>query len=445
MSRPCLRLIAVLVILVTGGIGQPALSAGFLNNIQGGGAAAVSTAGQTAIAEDATTIYYNPAGMTLLNRPEIVLVSGFVSISNEFRNAGTTDGLGQPASGSGGIKDELFAVPSLFAAMPLSDRLNVGLGLFTPFGQINKYADDWVGRYQLQSISLKTIDIEPAVAYRVSDTFSLGAGLDIQYAHLVRKNAIDFGALCFATVGPATCPGLGLLPENADGKFTADADDWNVGFNLSALYHLGDSTHVGLNYRSAVRHNFSGEARFDVPPAAGPLTGGGILFQNTSVQSTLTFPEVVALGLSQTIDDKFTLLVDVDWTGWSRFKQVTINFGNPAQPAQSLSPNWDDSMRFAVGGIYHFSEDTDFRAGISYDQSAVSDTYRGADLPDSGTTMFSVGAMHRFDERISAIISYSYGHSSAAPVNLSMPTAGTLTGTFHRSSNALGLQVRVQL
>jgi long-chain fatty acid transport protein len=441
---PCLLAVAGIVVLVAGGASGPALASGFLNDIQSTGAASVSTAGQTAIAEDAATVYYNAAGMTLLNGPQILVSSGFVLISTSFENKGTTAPLGDPAHGSTGVKDQFFPVPSVFATAPLSNRVSVGLGLFAPFGQANNYASDWVGRYQLQNISLKTIDIDPSVAYRVSDTLSLGVGIDIQYAHLKRKNAIDFGTLCFAVVGPVTCSGLGLLPQSQDGQFGADAEDWGVGFNLSALYNLGDMTHVGLNYRSAVRHNLSGDADFDVPAAAGLLTAGG-LFQDTSLQSTVTFPELIAFGLSQKIDDRLTLLADIDWTRWSRIKQVTFTFGNAKQPAQNLVLNWKDSIRVAIGGIYQLTEDTDLRAGISFDQSPVTDAFRSADLPDSDQIMISAGLTHRFDQRYSVAISYSYGHFMAAPVNLPQQNAGTLAGTFQRNSHALGLQGRLQL
>jgi long-chain fatty acid transport protein len=440
------HVIAAAALLTAAGLTLPALAAGFHNNIQSAGAAAVSTAGQTAIAEDASTIYYNAAGMTLLDRrPEIVFTAPVVVLSNEFRNAASVAPLGGPALGSGGAKDGVFTLPSLFATMPLSDRVTAGLGLFIPFGQVNEYDNNWVGRYQLRSISMKTLDINPAIAYRLSDTFSVGAGLDIQYAHLKRRAALDFGSLCFILGNPAACPGLGLLPQGADGQVAVDAEDWSVGFNLSLLYHLGDETHVGLSYRSAVRHGFSGNADFDVPAVAAPLTAGGLLFQDTSVDAAVTFPEVVALGISHRLDDRVTLLFDVDWTAWSRLKHTTINFANPAQPAQTLVFNWKDSYRFAIGGIYRFSETTDLRAGISYDQSAVSSTFRSADLPDSDGIMLSAGLMHRFDERISATVSYTYGHHNAAPINLSVPGSGTLTGTFERSSSAVALQVRVQL
>ena len=443
-GKPWLLAVAGLVAFISTGTPHPAFAGAFLNDIQSTGAASVSTAGQTAIAEDAATVYYNPAGMTLLDGPQILVSSGFVLISTSFENKGTTAPLGDPAHGSTGAKDQIFPVPSLFATAPLSDRLSVGLGLFSPFGQANKYASDWVGRYQLQSISLKTIDIDPTIAYRVNDAFSLGAGLDIQYAHLKRKNAIDFGAFCFAVIGPANCSGRGLLPQSQDGQLGVDTEDWSVGFNLSALYNIGEMTHIGLNYRSAVHHDFSGDADFTVPAAAGLLTASG-LFQDTSVHTTMTFPELIALGLSQRIDESFTLLADVDWTRWSRVKQVTFNFGNPIQPPQSLVLNWKDSIRVAVGGIYRLTENTDLRAGISFDQSPVTDAFRSADLPDSDQIMFSTGLTHRFDQQFSAVISYSFGHFMAAPVNLPQQNAGTLAGTFQRNSHALGLQGRLLL
>src|SRR5258705_1467120 len=115
--------------------------------------------------------------MTLLTGPEIIVSSGFVSISTSFENRGTTAPLGDPAHGPTGIKNQVFPVPSVFATTPLSDRLTVGLGLFSPFGQANDYRSDWVGRYQLQRISLRTLDIDPTIAYCVNDALSIAAGI----------------------------------------------------------------------------------------------------------------------------------------------------------------------------------------------------------------------------------------------------------------------------
>ncbi|HEY2011650.1 MAG TPA: OmpP1/FadL family transporter [Rhizomicrobium sp.] len=423
---------------------RPAFSGAFLNQIQSAGAASVSTAGETAIAEDATTVYYNAAGMTSLPHPEISFTVPTIFLSSHFQNNGTTAGLGDPAHGSSGNKDQNFPIPSFFATLPLTDRVTVGLGLFIPFGQSNAYPDDWVGRYQLQRISLKTLDVDPAIAYRLTDSLSVGGGIDLQYAHIVRNNALDLGALCIVTIGPGTCTGLGLGPQGADGRQLVTAANWGVGFNIGLLYVLDDATHIGLNYRSAVRHDFKGTAIFQAPAIAVPLTASG-LFQNTGVRSPLTFPDVIALGISHQLNDRLTILADMDWTGWHRLSQLTLDFANPVQPDETLPLHWSNSIRFAVGGIYSVSDNIGLRAGISWDETPTSITYRSAELPDANEFLGSVGLSYRIDEQLSTIASYSYGHYSAAPVDLSQLGSGTLAGTFRRTSNAIALQLLVGL
>ena len=436
-SRATAGIAAILIVCAS----SPAQASGFILDIQSVGSASVSTAGQTAIAEDATTIYYNPAGMTALGRPEILISSGLVFTSSNFSNGGTNNAAGQPVLGTTGVVDQIFLVPTVFATLPLSDRLHIGVGVFTPFGQVSAYDDNWVGRYHSQSTSLKTIEIDPAAAYRINDNISIGAGIDVQYAHLSRRNAIDFGSLCFGVIGPTPCLALGLLPGSADGSLIVNGRDWSVGYNLGVLYE-DDATHIGFSYRSSVGHDFAGEADFSVPAAAAPLTRGGLLFQDASARASLTFPGVLALGISQKIDDRLTLLFDLDRTLWSRLKQITLNFGNPLQPPQTIVFNWHDSNRYAIGGIYHFDNTTDVRAGFSYDQSPVSDAFRASDVPDSDQMMVSTGLMHRFSEQFSATVSYSFGYYVNAPVNHSTPEGGTLIGKFQRRSNALGLQTR---
>ncbi len=421
---------------------HPALADAFLNQIQSAGAASVSTAGETAIAEDATTVYYNAAGMTSLQHPEISFTASAITLSSQFQNSGTTAGLGDPAHGSSGNKDQNFPLASFFATLPLSDRITAGLGVFTPFGQANTYPDDWVGRYQVQKTSLKTIDIDPAIAYRLTDSLSVGAGIDIQYAHIVRNNALDLGALCIVTIGPNPCAGIGLGPQAADGRQLLTAANWGLGFNVGLLYALDDATNIGLNYRSAVRHDFSGTAVFQVPANAAPLTAGG-LFQNTGVRAPLTFPDVIALGISHKLNDRLTVLADLDWTGWDRLTQLKLNFANPVQPSETLPLNWSNSIRFALGGIYNVTDNFGLRAGVSWDETPTSITFRSADIPDANEIMGSAGFSYHFDEHLSTIMSYSYGHYSAAPVDLSQLGSGTLAGTFRRSTNAVALQILV--
>ena len=433
----------VLFLVIVALVPTTALSSGISNSIQSSSANSVATAGQTASAEDASTIFYNAAGMMLLDRPEVVNAVGIVFPSTRFSNNGTTDAVGNPMAGSSATNPQPFALPSLFATAPINDVVHVGLGLFSPDGQATKYADDWVGRYQLQHVALKTIDIDPAVAIRLTKTLSIGAGLDVQYAHLARANAIDFGSLCFGALGPGTCSGLGLFPQGADGRLDFALSNWAVGYNLGILFHPTDATRVGLSYRSSVRHDFSGDARFDVPLAAMPLTAGGVLFRNTTANTKLTLPDVVALGLSQRIDDRWTMLLDVDWTIASRLKQLTLTFENPAQPPLTQSFNWHDSIRVAVGGVYRWSPDTELRAGIAYDQSPIPSASLSADLPQADKILIGVGVTQRITETIWANASYSREQHGSASLHVTVPAAGTLVGTVHQHSDAIGLQVRL--
>jgi long-chain fatty acid transport protein len=439
--RPAVTAIVALLIAI---VATPSRSSGFLNAIQSVGSAAVSTAGQTALAEDAATLYYNAAGMALLDHSEVLVASGFVAPSSSFSNLGTVDASGQPAAGTTHISDRPFIIPSAFVMLPISDRVRFGIGLFTPFGEAQRYNGDWVGRYFSISSSLTTIEVDPAVAVRVSDSLSLGAGVDIQRAYLKRSNAIDFGSLCFGILGADSCLGLGLLPERADGRLTLDASDWGVGYNLSALYRIGDTTHLGVSFRSSVRHEFVGDARFVVPPAAVPLTEGGVLFQDTTGRGAVTFPAMISFGVSHRLDDHITLLADFDRTFWSSLKALTIDFGNPFQPAEALVFNWHDSNRFAFGAIYSLDEDNDLRGGISYDESPVPSAWRTTDIPDSSAIMISTGLMHRFNQQTSVGISYAFTHFAKASINLSGLGAGTVAGSYQRSSQSLGVQTRIR-
>src|SRR5260370_39292122 len=154
--------------------------------------------------------------MSMLERPEVVFASAAVVPSTSFSNGGSRDAVGNPINGSVHTNPKPFSPPSLFASTPITDRLRIGLGIFIPFGQSTKYGDDWVGRYQLQTISLKTVDIDPAIAYRLADWISVGGGLDMQYAHLVRKKAIDFGSLSVLNIGPGPCLVPWPTPQQPD-------------------------------------------------------------------------------------------------------------------------------------------------------------------------------------------------------------------------------------
>lgn len=356
----------IVVFLATIAISGPVSAGGFLNPTQSATAAGVANAGETALAEDAATVAYNPAGLAYLDQPEVVSASGISFTHQSFNQGMAADAAGVPVGGNSATKPQTFIEPSLFAAYPIAKGFDVGLGVFIPFGQTTKYAQDWIGRYQVQEVTLETVDIRPAASYAVSDWLSLGVGIDVIYTHFLRTNAIDFGALCFGQLGPTACGPLGLVPTAADGRLRASVEDWTIGYDLGALVQVTPALRVGLNYRSDAQNKLAGSASFNVPQAAEILTAGGA-FQNTSVQTSLPFPAVVSTGAAYRINSYVTALADLSWTEWSDVQQLAANFGN-ATPGTVQPLHWRDSWRGAIGAIFAVDDVTDLRAGFAYDQ-----------------------------------------------------------------------------
>jgi long-chain fatty acid transport protein len=430
--------LAILAVLLGGccGATSSAEAGGFLNTVQSANGAGAAAAGDTALGEDAATVWYNPAGMVLLPRPEVLSAGGLSFPSTSFENRGSTDAAGLPSGGNTRIKPPVSLLPSLFGSFPLSEQLHLGVSLLVPFGQETRYDDGWVGRYQIQQAALKTIDIRPAVAYRINSWISMGAGLDVQYADFKTANAIDFGTLCLATGGCVAAP------ESADGRLVTRLISWGVGYDFGVLLELSPDLRVGANYKSRIDGSFAGDAQFKVPPVAAPLTEAGA-FTNTSASAALNFPQVVSLGVVWRVDERWTALVDTSWTQWSAEQQLSAVFGNPTPPI--VEPlHWHDSWRVAAGGIYHLSEGTDLRGGVAFDQSPIGDQFRSADLPQADALDFAVGLRHRVTDNLELAWSYDYERVMNASLNLTQPGAGTLSGTARQQAHSLGMQARWQ-
>ena len=180
-------------------------------------------------------------------------------------------------------------IPNLYGFWSVSDRLKLGIGITPPFGLTTEYDSDWVGRYQAIESRLKTININPSVALKVTDTLSLGGGLNLQYADAELSNAIDFGLI-------GQISGLGTQSQQIDGLVEVAGDDWSFGYNLGLLYEPSDRTRIGIAYRSDVTHDLKGDADFTVPNAAQPITATG-QFVNTDAEAVLKLPDSLSLSI----------------------------------------------------------------------------------------------------------------------------------------------------
>jgi len=414
-------------------------------------------AGAAAHTPDASTIFYNPAGLTDLTGDHLTVAGHMIIPHSTFTNDGskaTTFFAGTPFENLNGDDDDGGSpalVPNLYWVKTINDSTKFGLGVNSPFGLAIKYDDDWVGRYHGVTSDLKTININPSLAYKVSDQLSIGGGIDVMLGTVNLTSAVDFGAICMAQFNSSTCQGLGALPQGADGFADLNGDNYDnlsTGFNLGLKYKITDNSTLGLAYRSEVEMEIEGDADFTVPSTASFVYAAN-LFVDTDLEAVVDLPASFSISYAHQAD-KITYLADVTWTGWSSFEELRIVYDNAAQPDSVTTEEWEDVLRYAFGIDYQYSEDTIYRVGIAYDETPVPSAERRTPrLPGNDRTWLSLGLSKQIDDGLSIDIGYSHLFLDDAEINnefeSSVPTlAATLTGEYEASINIFSVQLNWQ-
>lgn len=355
-------------------------------------------AGQAASAQDASTIFFNPAGMTLLPDRQVVVAGHLIKPQEEFNGSSTIGG------GDGGDAGDLAIVPNAYFAYRLTPDIHVGLGMNAPFGLKTEYDSSWAGRTQGIKSELKTINLNPSIAWKASESLSLGAGLSIQYAKATLTNLTGAGPL------------------------TVEGDDVGWGFNLGALWKLSDATRIGLTYRSEVDQKLKGTATFSAFPAA-----------NGPIKANVTLPDSASLSIVHQINPRVELLADVTWTGWSDFDELRIVRTNGALLGVTTE-NWSDSYRYSVGVNYRMNDKLTLRTGLAYDETPVSDTYRTVRIPDESRTWLAFGAQYRLSNKTA--LDFGYAHLFVKDAAIDNPDNGArVTGKYETSVDILSAQL----
>lgn len=408
-------------------------------------------AGGAASAEDASTVFYNPAGMTRLNGQQVSAGAHLIIFSAKFSNEGSTHVLqgvtGVPLAGNnGGDAGVAKVVPNAYYTIKLNDRLSFGLGVNAPFGLATDYDSGWVGRYHALESDVLTININPSLAYKINDNLSIGAGLDLQYIKAKLSNAIDFGTLdavgAFKALGlPAGS--LKLIPQASDGLARLEGDDWGIGYNIGLLYEFNKNTRIGTAYRSRIRYTLAGDSEFTgVPAGLSPFP----VFKNTGIRADITLPDSLSFSFSHDINPQWTVMADVTWTNWSVFKELRIKFDNPAQADAVTSTQWRDSYRYALGLTYKYNPNWTYRAGVAYDETPISsEQLRTPRIPDASRIWAAIGVGYKFSDKISLDAGYAHLFINDPKINKT-PTGedavrGGLIGTYSSYVNIVSAQL----
>ena len=430
-------------IFVTACFPTTVLAVGFALEQQSVSNMGYAFAGGAASAEDASTIFWNPAGMTrLLGRQAVVGLNAIYGRAR-FTDQGTTSPAG-PAfpitGGNGGNPVGLNWVPNLYYATDVTPGVKAGIGINSPFGLKTNYPSDWMGRYQAIDSELKSLNINPSVAWKVRDGVSLGGGLNFQYFDATLSNAIDYGAACFGSAfGPAACAAAGITPQTKDGIAKVSGDSWGTGWNVGALFELTPATRAGVAYRSSIKHEIKGSATFEnpvLPGAFAALTAGA---QDTGARSTIKTPDSLSASLYSALTEKWSVLGDLTWTGWSKFKDLRVRFDS-GSPDAVTPENWRNTVRISVGAGYKVDGRWTLRGGLAYENSAIRDEFRTARIPDNTHRLVGLGINYKVSKAGSLDFGYMHAFVKDAPVNNWTPTGGTLAGTFKVSADVLSLQ-----
>jgi long-chain fatty acid transport protein len=415
--------------------GEAAQAAGFAILEQGASGLGRAYAGMAAVADDPSTIFYNPAGMTRLRGTQATAAAHLIMPSIRFRDQGSFVNLpSRPPlrGGEGGNAAEAVVVPNLYAVTGITDRLHLGLGINAPFGLVTDYEPGWVGRYHAQRSDLVTINVNPSLAYRVTDWLSVGGGVSAQYAKAELSNAIDFGLL----INPA-------LSQTLDGAVKLKGDGWAFGWNLGVLVEPMPGTRFGLAYRAAMNHELKGDAEFTVPT---PAVQAGGRFVDTGVRADLDLPDMLSFSAYHQLTPRLGLLGDITWTRWSRFQELRIRFDNPLQPDAVTTHDWDDAFRYSLGLDYRLTDAWTLRAGVAYDETPIPRTeLRTARIPDANRTWLTIGASYRLSPMISVDAGFAHIFVDRGSIRQSQPaTAGTLVGEYRSHVDIVSLQANIR-
>lgn len=403
-------------------------------------------AGQGASAQDASTIFFNPAGMTRLPGKNAVGALSAIQPSARFTNTGSTNAPLQPTLGaSGGDAGDLAFVPSAYFSWQLSPRLFAGFGIGAPFGLKTEYDTNFAGRFHAIESELKTININPSVAYKVNDMFSIGAGINYQRVNATLSNAVNYSAAAFGAGGAPALAAVG--GPGREGIATIQGDDTGWGYNLGAMIDLNPQTRIGIAYRSSIKYTLDGSVAFSDRPA---LLASGL--PNGPVRADVELPATASLSLFHRVNPRWDVLADVGWTDWSVLKSLDVRRGSGA--LLSTTPlNWKDTWRAGVGANYHHNDQWTLRFGVAYDQSPVEAADRSPRVPDQDRKWVAIGAQYRVSKQLAVDIGYAHLFVRDSGVNLcnaaqaaANPAACTgknnLVGTFDNKVNILAAQLR---
>jgi long-chain fatty acid transport protein len=381
---------------------QDAQAAGFYIQEQSTYHQGMSFAGAAADPVDASTAFYNPAGLAHLDRAQVQIGTNLLIPNSKIKNTGSTATTAGGFNGalSGGDSTNPYdptAVPNIYAAYPVSEDKSwwLGFALTAPFGLTNEYNDDYFGRYDSTQSNLKVLDFAPTLSWKMNDKLSFGVGIDVQYADAQLENALPTPS----AAGPSV---------STDGRQDLSGDDVSLGYNAGLLWTPTDDWRVGLHYRNGVAHDLEGRVVIVAPNggAINTIPGG----------AELDLPNIATAAAAYDITDKLTVQGHLIWFGWSEFDDIPVRLINGT--TSSTAQNYKDTVAAALGFKYKLDDQWELKAGFQYDETPTEDGYRSTRTPDGDRNWYSLGATYKLNDKVSFDIAGTYIDISEEKIDL---------------------------
>ncbi len=404
-------------------------------------------AGTAATAENASTVYYNPAGMTELQGRQVSAGVNYIDLNAKYSSGNQVNPGGGStnstnfnrtlASGSAEGGDAK-PVPNIYVTLPIAKDLVFGLGASAPYGLRTQWSPGWAGQYHAEVTDVKTININPSLGYKVNDSFSVGFGLNYQKIDALLNQALNGGS--HVACGGA-CP---------DGSFQVSGSSFKWGYNFGLLFKPAAETKIGVAYRSAISHKLEGRYSVDglspvslaIYRSQGKLTSTG---GDASVDIKL--PDVFTVSVAHQVNDRWEALADISRTGWSKIPELRIKDANTGGTVGLSTYNWKNTWRVSLGANYKVNDQWKAKFGVAYDQGLTDDAHRTPRLPDSNRIWLSAGGQYKVSNTSALDFGYAYVQAKEASSSLGVdaPTAtGVLNGTYKSHVQILGVQYSQQ-
>lgn len=421
-------------------------------------------AGGAAAAQDASTLWSNPAGMSKIGTMQVSNAVHLITPKIEFNNDGSVAANFQPLGHTGGDAGSLNIVPNLYFTAPVNRQLSVGLGVTAPFGLVTEYGHGWLGRFQAIKSEVKTINVNPAISWRVSDQLAIGVGANYQRIDATLTSALNYSAAlgqaaaqaaAGGQIPAAAIPGFLAATSGLEAGVHIDGDDSAWGWNVGVLFDIDKQSRIGAHYRSSIKYNVAGNVSFDrpslpalpatlVPIGAALSAGVNAALANGGVRADIELPAIANLSYFRQLNDRWDIMADVQWTGWSSLPELKFVRTTGAVLGTPTPENFKDVWRYSVGANYRYTDQLMLRGGVAFDQSPVNDQDRTPRLPDADRIWLSLGAQYKLSPQLKFDAGFTYIKADNASSNQnagSTAANGLIKGSYDASVTIFSGQV----